>query len=71
MLSFTQYINLANSMGNGSKLSILNPELKNLNLQAVQNIVLQRLVDQKYKKANQQFLRHRKAKYRSRLNTAV
>jgi hypothetical protein len=58
-------------MGNGSKLSILNPELKNLNLQAVQNIVLQRLVDQKYNKANQEFLKRRKTNYRSRLNTAM
>lgn len=51
------------------KLSIINPELKNLNLKAVENI-MKRLVDQKNARANQQFLRSRKTRYRSRLNTA-
>lgn len=51
-------------------MSTFNPELKNLNLKAVENIVLQKIIEEKNSRSNHMFMKHRKAKYRSRLNTA-
>jgi hypothetical protein len=40
-----------------------NSELKNLNLKAVENIVLQKIIEEKSSRSNQLFMKHRKAKY--------
>lgn len=62
--------NLDEGIGPVKVVPSANPELKNLNLQAVEKIMLQKLLDQKKLRSTQNFMKHRKAKYKSRLNTA-
>lgn len=72
--SYQQYLESAGSEVQRTLLPVnrvmINPELKNLNLKAVEKIILQRLLDQKSMRCDQTYLRHRQAKHRSRLKTA-
>lgn len=52
------------------RVAIVNPELKNLNLKAVESIMLQKLIDQKNSKVGQEYMKSRRMRQRNRLNTA-
>ena len=53
-----------------NRTTMLNPEIKNLNLKAVEKIVLQKLLETKSIRSDSHFMKHRNAKHRSRLKTA-
>ena len=53
-----------------NKMIVMNPELKNLNLKAVENIVLQKLINQKMYNSENNFMNLRKVKQRNRIKTA-
>ena len=54
-----------------NKKIVMNPELKNLNLKAVESIVLQKLINQKIYNSDHNFLRPKKVKQQNRIKTAA